>query len=38
MSLNIVARKTVKIMTKKEQKAIKGGTTDGIINPDVTIM
>ena len=38
MSLKIVARTTVKIMTKEEQKTIKGGTTNGIINPDVTIM
>lgn len=38
MSLKIVVQKVVTTITKEEQKAIKGGTTDGIITVDTTIM
>ena len=37
MLLRIVAHLNVKALTKKEQKTIKGGSSDGIIEADVTI-
>ncbi len=38
MSLKTIAQKVIFTITKREQKAIKGGSTDGIIVPDTTIM
>jgi len=38
MYLKDVALKTVKIVSKKEQKHMRGGTSNGIVVPDLTIM
>lgn len=38
MSLTSLARKTVTIVTKAEQKVVKGGNTDWIIISDTTIV
>ena len=38
MSLSSVARKTVIVMTKTEQKKVKGGDADWIIISDTTIV
>lgn len=38
MQLQASAQKVVKVMTQKEQKKVKGGTTDEIIITDTTIM
>jgi len=38
MSLKTIAQKVISTITKKEQKALKGGSTDDIIVPDTTIM
>lgn len=38
MSLQILAQKSIHVIDRKEQKAIKGGTTDWVIIEDLTIM